>query len=91
MEFENLLNLSISFFIFSMHSFVPSKTQYRAAFGIAQKLRSIVITKAAEPYVEQAWEAARTTTKPLRDSKDSRAKIRYNKKIKRFIIYGSES
>lgn len=48
---------------------VPFKTQYRAAFGIAQKLRSIVIAKAAEPYVEQAWEAARTTTKPLRDSK----------------------
>jgi hypothetical protein len=40
-------------------------------------LRSIVIAKAAEPYVEQAWEAARTTTKPLRDSKGSRAKIRY--------------
>lgn len=40
-------------------------------------MRSIVIAKAAEPYVEQAWEAARTTTKPLRDSKGSRAKIRY--------------
>jgi hypothetical protein len=56
---------------------VPAKIQYRPAFGIAQKLRSIVIAKAAEPYVERAWEAERTTPKPLRDSKVSRAKIIY--------------
>jgi hypothetical protein len=44
---------------------------------IAQRLRSIVIEKAAKPYVERAWEAARTKMKPLKDLKGSRAKIRY--------------
>lgn len=54
----------------------PSEVQYRLAYGIVQKIRSLIISKAAEPYKIEAREAARKV-KTVKDSKGSNAKIRY--------------
>ena len=73
------LYMSSDDYIVDVKSFFnsPSKVQYRVAFGIAQKIRSLIISKAAEPLFVQAREEAKTKTKPLKDSKGSRAKVRY--------------